>query len=242
MSDEIPERRGSSLRRLLPLALLVAATAAFFAFGGERYLTFSALSRERAALADLTARLGLLAPLVYVLAYTAVAALSVPGAAALTIASGFLFGTALGALYTVVGATAGATLLFLAARAGLGGLLARAGPAARRFEAGFRKNAFNYLLVLRLIPIFPFWLINLAAALTGMGVRTFVLATFLGIIPGTLIYASLGNGLETLAAAGKAPGLEVLFRANILLPLIGIALLALAVPLYRWWRERSSRP
>jgi uncharacterized membrane protein YdjX (TVP38/TMEM64 family) len=240
MSEEDQERPGFSLRRLLPLALLVAATAAFFAFGGERYLTFSALSRERAVLAALTARLGFAAPLVFIAAYAAVTALSIPVTEALTIAGGFVFGTALGALCAVIGATIGATLLFLAARAGLGGLLARAGPAARRFRAGFRANAFHYLLVLRLIPLFPFWLVNLVAALFGMRLGSYVLATFLGIIPAAIVYASLGNGLQSLAKLGRAPGLEVLLRTDILLPLIGLVLLALAAPLYRLWRGKKG--
>lgn len=239
MSEE-PRARPFSLKRLLPLALLLAATAAFFAFGGERYLTFSALSRERAELVALTAKLGFLAPIVFVAAYAVVTALSIPVAELLTIAGGFIFGTALGSLCAVIGATAGATLIFLAARAGFAGLLASVGPRARRFEEGFRANAFRYLLVLRLIPIVPFWLLNLVAALFGMTVGSFVAATFLGIIPAAVIYASLGAGLQSLAELGRPPGISVLLRPGILLPLVGLAVLVLLAPLYRLWRGKKG--
>ncbi len=239
--DETPQAGFFSLKRLLPLALLVAATAAFFAFDGERYLSFAALARERAELMALTRRLGFAAPLAFIAIYAVVAALSVPVAEALTIAGGFLFGILVGGLSSVAGATIGATLVFLAARAGLGGLLARVGPAARRFEAGFRANAFYYLLVLRLVPLFPFWLVNLVAALFRMDLGAYVLATFLGIIPAAFIYASLGHGLESLAAIGKAPSLSIVLRPGILLPLIGLVLLALAAPLYRHWRGKQDR-
>lgn len=240
MSEESPQTRPFSLKRLLPLAILVAASAAFFAFGGEHYFTFSALAHERARLLALTARLGVVAPLVFIAAYAVVTALSLPIAEILTIAGGFVFGTVLGSLCAVVGATIGATVLFLAARAGFAGLLARIGPRARRFEAGFRDNAFHYLLVLRLIPIFPFWLVNLVAALFGMSLRSFVVATFIGIIPGATIYSSLGNGLQSLLREGRTPDLAVILRPEILLPLIGLAVLVLLAPLYQLWRGKRG--
>lgn len=227
------KRPGAPLWRLLPLALLLAAGVAFLSLGGRQYLSVDALAHNHQRLAALVARWGVVAALAYVAGYAGVAALSVPGAAILTIAGGFLFGAWLATLYAVVGATAGATAVFLAVRAGFGGLARHAGPSAARLEAGFRRNAFNYLLVLRLVALFPFWLVNLVAALLGVPLPTYVLATLIGIVPGTFVYASLGSGL---GGAIEHPDLGILFRPAVLLPLLGLALLALLPVAYRRWR------
>src|SRR6266481_2802296 len=217
-NDTLPQRLVSA-RRLLPLGLLVAAWIVFMVAGGYRYLTFSALAQNRDWLHGLVQRWGIIAAFVYVMAYATLVALSVPGGAVLTMAGGFLFGTWLGTLCAVVGATLGATGIFLAARAGLGGLAHRAGPFIAKLEAGFRADAFNYLLVLRLVFILPFWLVNLVSAVVGVRLRTYVLATFLGIIPGTFVYASLGNGLGEIL---QEPDLGIVFHPSVLLPIVGL--------------------
>src|SRR5438132_1122960 len=135
-----------SVRRLVPLGLLVAAAIAFIAAGGHQYLTFTTLSENRGWLCSLVKRWGFAANLVYIASYGILVALSVPGGAVLTIAGGFLFGTWIGTVCAIIGATSGATAIFLAARAGLGGLAQRAGPLVAKLEAGFRADAFNYLL------------------------------------------------------------------------------------------------
>jgi uncharacterized membrane protein YdjX (TVP38/TMEM64 family) len=239
MADETP--RPVAPHRFVPLGILVLGGALFMALGGHRYLTFAALAENREWLVGLVARAEAISALVFILAYTGLVALSFPAAELLTIAGGFLFGRWLGTAYAVIGATSGATIMFLAARAGLADLAARAGPWALRFEAGFRENALSYLLVLRLIPLFPFWLVNLVAGALGLRLRVYVLGTFLGIIPGTFIYASLGSGLGTLVAAGRHPGLATLFRADLLLPILGLAALALLPILYKRWRARTGR-
>src|SRR6266436_2665639 len=160
MADDTSPQHVVSARRLVPLGLLVAAWVAFMLAGGYHYLTFTALAENRDLLCSLAQRWGVAAVFLYIAVYGTLVALSVPGAAVLTIAGGFLFGTWLGAV--------GATGIFLAARSGLGGLAQRAGPLVGKLEAGFRADAFNYLLVLRLVPIFPFWLINLVPALVGV--------------------------------------------------------------------------
>jgi uncharacterized membrane protein YdjX (TVP38/TMEM64 family) len=235
MPHETAQQNGISARRLVPLGVLVAAGIAFVAAGGHHYLTFSTLAENREWLAGLVQRWGAVAALLYIAIYAGLVALSVPGAAALTIAGGFLFGALLGGLYAVVGATLGATGIFLAARAGLGGLAQRAGPFAAKLEAGFRADAFNYLLVLRLVFIVPFWLVNLVPALVGVRLSTFVLATFLGIIPGTFVYASFGNGLGSVVGE---PGLGVLLRPSVLGPVIGLIILALIPVGYKRWRVK----
>ena len=235
MPHETSPQNGISARRLIPLGLLVAAGIAFVAVGGHRYLTFAALAENRDWLCSLVQRWGFLASLLYVAVYAGLVALSVPGAAGLTIAGGFLFGPWLGTLYAVVGATLGATGIFLAARAGLGGLAQRAGPLVGKLEAGFRANAFSYLLVLRLIFIVPFWLVNLVPALVGVRLSTFIVATVIGIIPGTFVYASFGNGLGNVVGE---PGLGVLLRPSVLGPIIGLVVLAMIPVGYRRWRTK----
>jgi uncharacterized membrane protein YdjX (TVP38/TMEM64 family) len=219
--------RPFSVRRLVPLGLLGLGAALFFGLGGHRYVSFTALAEHREWLVGMVARAGATAAFGFIVAYAALVAVSVPGAALLTITGGFLFGPWLGTAYTVVGATAGATIVFLAARAGLAGLAARAGPWARRIEEGFRDNALNYLMVLRLIPLFPFWLVNLVAGAAGLPLSVFVLGTFVGIIPVTFILASLGNGLGALVAEGRSPDIGILFQPSVLLPILGLAVLAL---------------
>ncbi|HEX7006901.1 MAG TPA: VTT domain-containing protein, partial [Alphaproteobacteria bacterium] len=144
-----------------------------------------------------------------------------------------------GTVFAVIGATAGATVLFLAARTALGETLrARAGPALKRMEDGFRRNGLSYLLVLRLVPIFPFWLVNLVPAFLNVPLRVYLLGTFVGIIPGTAVFAGVGNGLGALLAECRMPDLGVVFRPEILLPLLALAALALVPVLYRRWQAR----
>jgi uncharacterized membrane protein YdjX (TVP38/TMEM64 family) len=235
MPDDPSPQPGISVRRLAPLGLLIVAGIAFVVGGGSHYLTFAALADNRGWLCGLVARWGLVAALLYIAVYAVLVALSVPGAVVLTIAGGFLFGTWLGGLSAVVGATLGATGVFLAARAGLDGLAWHARPLIGKLEAGFRADAFSYLLVLRLVPLFPFWLVNLVPALAGVGLLTYLLATLIGIVPGTFVYASLGNGLGKVV---DEPDLGVVFRPSVLLPIIALAVLAL-VPV--WYKRRRRK-
>lgn len=229
-------------KRLLPLALLLLAIGLVLAFDLHGYLGFEALQRHREQLSTFVDRHAFLAPLLFMAIYAAVVALSVPGGAVLTIAGGFLFGTLPATLYVVVAATLGATILFLIAKTALGDpLRARAGPWLRRMEAGFGENALSYLLVLRLIPLFPFWLVNLVPAFLGVGLGTYVLGTFLGIIPGSFVYASVGNGLGAVFDAGETPDLGIIFEPAILLPIVGLAALALLPVAYRKFKARQRR-
>ena len=234
MADETP--RPVAPRRFVPLGILLLAGALFMVLGGHRYLTFAALAENREWLCAMVKQAGAKAAFAFILAYAGLVAVSVPGSVLLTLAGGFLFGPWFGTAYALIGATSGATLVFLAARAGLAGLAARAGPWARRFEAGFRRNGLNYLLALRLIPIVPFWLINLLAGAAGLRLWVFVLGTFFGMIPVSFIYASLGNGLGTLAEEGRAPDLAILFRPSVFLPILGLAVLALLPVIFKRWR------
>jgi uncharacterized membrane protein YdjX (TVP38/TMEM64 family) len=175
-----------------------------------------------------------LAVAAYLLIYAAAVAVSVPGASVLTIAGGFLFGQVVGTAATVVAATVGAVALFLAARTALGDpLRARAGPWLRKLEQGFAENALSYLLVLRLVPLFPFFVVNLVPAFLGVPLRTYFLGTLVGIIPGTFVYVSVGAGLGALFEAGGDLSLESVLTPEIIVALVGLALLALLPVAYK---------
>jgi len=193
------------LKRLWPLIVLVCAMAFVFAMGWHRYLTIGSLAENREALRGFIEAHKLFSLAAFVALYAAAVALSVPGGAVLTLAGGFLFGWLLGGAASVVAATIGATAVFLIAKSTLGSVLAsRAGPWLSRFREGFQEDAFSYLLFLRLVPIFPFWLVNLAPGLLGVGLTTYVATTFLGIIPGTFAFALAGNGLDSVIEAQQA--------------------------------------
>jgi uncharacterized membrane protein YdjX (TVP38/TMEM64 family) len=239
---EQDRRRGAGgvpVRRFVPLGLLLLGLALFFLLRLDRYLNYEALRENRAALQQFVAERRFAALLGYGLVYALVTALSLPVGAILTIAGGFLFGPVVGTVVTVIGATLGATAIFLAARTSLGAVLtAKAGPFLHKMERGFSDNALSYLLVLRLVPLFPFWLVNLVPAVLGVPLGIYVAGTFLGIIPGTFVYALVGGGLGELLAAGERPRLDIIFRWDILLALLGLALLALVPVVYKKLKAR----
>jgi uncharacterized membrane protein YdjX (TVP38/TMEM64 family) len=237
-----PTRAGFSLRRIWPLLALALAAVAVFALDLDHYLTFAALREHREALTAFVDRHMLLAGLIYIVAYALVIALSVPGGAVLTIAGGFLFGSVIATLAVVFAATLGATLVFLIAKTALGDpLRARAGPFLKRMEAGFQEDALNYLLVLRLIPIFPFWIVNLVPAFLGVPLRTYVLGTFVGIIPGSFVFASVGAGIGSVLDSGEEFSPSSVLTPQIVIALVGLAALALLPVAYRKLKARAAR-
>jgi uncharacterized membrane protein YdjX (TVP38/TMEM64 family) len=231
-----------ALRRLWPLLLLAALLAAAYASGLQRQLSWSALAAHEAALRQRVELHPLWAACAYVVTYAAAVAISLPAAVVLTVSGGLLFGTAGGGALAVAGAWIGAVLLFLAARTALGPLLAtRAATLLDHVRPGLQRDGFSYLLALRLIPVVPFWLTNLAPALVGMSLAPYAAATLLGIIPATLVFASIGAGVANVLAAGGQPDLSVIFSAPVLLPLLGLALLSLAPVVWRLWQRRRLR-
>jgi len=221
------------LRRLLPVAILLVGLALFLLLGLERYFSFEMLSRHHAVLTSWVVNHAALAALLYVLVYALVVAFSLPIAIIVTPLGGFLFGVWMGAGLSVIGATLGSVLVFLAARTAFHDLFhARAGRALARLEEGFHRDSFSYLLFLRLVPVFPFWLVNIVPALLGMRLGPYTLATLIGIIPGAIVYASVGAGFGMLIDRGEAPNLSVIFEWRILLPLLGLAVLSLVPVLY----------
>ncbi len=239
--DSPSDRHRFRLARLAPLALIALGFALFFAFGLHRHLNFEALRESRAALTAWVDAHPVLAPGLYMAVYVAVVACSLPIGLLMSPVGGFLFGTWLGGACAVGGATVGAAILFLAARTALGDFLRdRAGPALARLEAGFRANAFSYLLALRLIPVVPFFVLNLAPAFLGMRLMPFVAATVIGIAPATFILASVGSGLSAVFDAGADPDFSIIATPAVLGPLLGLALLALLPVAYRHWRKKPA--
>lgn len=196
---------GGRVKRLLPLAALIALAVLVISQGWHKYLTLEHVAANRDLLKVYIAQNYLFTLLGYMAIYIVAIALSLPGGVFLTLIGGFLFGWLVGGLATVIAATAGATVIFLIAKTSLGEpLAARAGPWLGKLRAGFQENALNYLLFLRLVPLFPFWLVNLAPALLGVRLPTYVIGTFAGIIPGTFAFAFAGVGLDSVIEAQRA--------------------------------------
>jgi uncharacterized membrane protein YdjX (TVP38/TMEM64 family) len=226
------------VRRLVPLAAVAAVAILVVAMGWHRELSLENIVRYRTALGGFVNAHGLGAVAAFVAVYIVVVALSIPGGLFLTISGGILFGTIAGGLASVTGATIGAIIIFLMAKSAFGEhLMRRAGPLAARLAEGFREDAFCYLLFLRLVP-FPFFVINLVAALMGVRLGTFIAATAIGIVPAAFALAFLGVGIDSavmaqetayrscLAAGGTNCVLDFNLKAAITPQLIG-ALVAL---------------
>ena len=230
------------LRRLLPLLVLAAVLALFLLAGGGEYLSLDYLSQQYATLRDFVSANFLLAALGYVALYIFIVAISAPGAAPLTIAGGLFFGTLAGGLLTVVGATAGSVIIFLAAKTAFAETLReKAGPRVQKLQAGFERDALSYLFFLRLVPAFPFFLVNIAAGLFGVRLATFVLTTFFGIMPGTFVFSSIGAGAGAVIARGEDLKLSgVLSDPAVLLPILGLAALSLLPILLRRFRKGGA--
>lgn len=195
----------SSLKRWLPLIAIAGFMVFAFFMDWHKALSISALIENRERLATFVEDNFLFTLMAYLGIYIAVVVLSLPGAGILSIGGGFLFGWLISAPTTILAATIGATLLFLAVTTSFGeALREKAGPWVAKLKAGFEKDAFNYLLFLRLVPAFPFWLVNLAPAMLGIKLSTYVSATAIGIIPGSFAFAFVGAGLGSVIEAQRA--------------------------------------
>jgi uncharacterized membrane protein YdjX (TVP38/TMEM64 family) len=222
---------------LLPLMLLAIAGASIVAFGHSPREVLAGLSVHGDRLRGLVSDWGALAVVAYIAGYAALMTTLWVPAWICSIVGGFLFGLWFGALYALLGASLGAVAVFVLVRGGLGDISRHAGPAVRRFEAGFVANGFWYLVLARLVPVFPFALVNSAAALVAVPLHTYAAATVVGIVPSTLVYAGIGNGLRDGLDAGAWS------RPSLLWPLAGLAALALVAMIYGQVRgARSNRP
>ncbi len=230
------KKQGGGIVRYLPLLLIVAGLIAAFALGLHRYLSFEQLKAQRETLTAFVVAHPLIAAAAFIATYMTFTLLMIPGALWLTIGGGFLFGLYGGGALTLVGATAGATCLFLAARTALGEpLRRRAGPFLKTLEAGFAENPFSYLFTLRFLPVVPFPVANIAPALLGAKLRDFVVTTFVGIIPGVIAYTLIGSGLGAAFDSGHEPDIAGFVRP--LLPaffaLAAVSLLPVVIKRFR---------
>jgi len=241
--------------------LILGAGGLIFAMGWHRYLSLEQLAGNRETFRAFIDGNLLLALAAFTALYALTVALSLPGGAVLTIAAGFLFGWFVGGVVSVIAATIGAAAIFVIAKGALSSALqARAGPRLSRFREGFHRDAFSYLLFLRLVPVFPFWLVNLAPALLGVPFTTYVITTILGIIPATFAFALAGNGLDSVILAQQAAHQSCLAKAGqggqescpygldpsaLLTPelvagLVALGIVSLVPVAVKWFRRRAA--
>ncbi len=229
---ETPDTGGGLARRLPLIAILVVAAVGAFTLRDQ--LSFQALADNRETLIAFRDANYALTVLAFIAAYVGIVAFSLPGATIATLTGGFLFATFPGALFNITGATIGAALIFLAARWGLGEKLAArmesSDGAVKKIKDGIDDNQWSMLFLIRLVPAVPFFVANLVPALVGVPLHRFVISTFLGIIPGAVVYTSVGAGLGELFARGETPNLGIIFEPHILLPILGLCALA-ALPI-----------
>lgn len=238
-----PEHAASSQLTRGRLALLVAipAIAVIAVIAGVAdYASLDTLDRNRALLQSYVDGHPTLAPVLFGAFYLAGIALSIPGWGLLTVVGGFLFGPVIGTIVVVIAATMGGTIVFLLARYAAGDYFrVRAAPVLRKLDNGFNENAMSYLIALRLVPVPPFFATTLAVAFLSIPLRTFVVATFIGLIPTTIVYTTIGAGVNDALAAGVVDPLAAARQPTVIAGMIGLALLALLPVAIK--RLRASR-
>jgi uncharacterized membrane protein YdjX (TVP38/TMEM64 family) len=230
--------------RFAPLAVVLLVLVGVLVSGVWRHLSLQDLEARRNVLKSFVRAHPMESLLLYTAAYCAVVALSIPGALIMTLTGGFLFGTWIGGAAAVAGVSSGAVIMFFAAHTAIGDAIRkRIAPDGliHKVEAGVRRNAFSYLLFLRLMPAAPIWLVNIAAAFVRVPLWVYATSTLIGIAPSTFIYASIGASLDRVFAAGGTPDLRAVFHPRVFLALFALALLALAPAAYRGWRRRRAR-
>lgn len=227
-------KNSAILIKILILALFVGGIALFFALGGQKYLNLETLKANRDALIQYTDHNYVSAFIIGFLIYTVSTALSLPGGLILSLAMGLVFGRWAGTVLIVLAATLGATLVFLAARYLFADMARKKiGGLAQKINEGFTQDAFNYLLFLRLVPLFPFWLVNLAPAFTNVSLKTYVTATAIGILPGTFVFANLGQNL------GRVSSTKDLLTPGTIGAFVLLGVFSLIPVLYKKYKTRA---
>lgn len=224
ISNKIIQKVIRSWPKLLIVLILIGGFLAFFALGGNQFLTLESIHANRERLLEYSTEHYFVMVIATMLIYTISTAMSLPGALLLSLSTGFVFGRIVGTLIIVFSATIGASLVFLSARY----LFANEGKKrlekikiANKIIEGFGKDSFNYLLFLRLVPIFPFWIVNLAPAFTHVKLRTYIIATAVGIVPGSFVFANLGKTLSEIKS------LNNLLSTNVIMALTFLGLFSL---------------
>ncbi|MDR7028669.1 TVP38/TMEM64 family protein [Rhizobium rosettiformans] len=240
-----PAGRAKSIWRYAPVVLVIAGLVLGYALGLQNYLSLTFLAEQREALRAYVNANFLWSALLFLAVYILAVAFSFPAASVLTIFGGFLFGWLIGGALVAVGATIGASILFLATRSAFGGFLRhRVDGVVKKMADGFRENAFGYLFVIRLAPVFPFFVVNIAAALFDISLGRFFTATLFGILPGTFAYAYLGQGVDSVLVAAQASGREAqisdLVTPEITLAFFALAFVALIPTVVKQIRKRGN--
>lgn len=229
MSKTPSPTKSPGLVRYLPILAIGVAAVLGFIFLRD-YLSFDALRDNREALIAFRDANYILTVLVFMAIYVAVVAFSLPGASIMTLAGGFLFGLFPGVLFIVAAATIGATAIFLAAQWGFGERLSARMQSSeglfKKIKDGIDDNQWSMLFLIRLVPAVPFFLANLIPSILGVPLHRFVISTFFGILPGSLVYTSVGSGLGEVFARGETPNLGIIFEPHILFPILGLCALA----------------
>jgi len=243
MSDTVTEPRKSAIGRYAPIiAIATGAAIGWWLF--RDYLSFQALADNREALIAFRDANYLLTAGVFILIYALVVAFSLPGATIATLTGGFLFATFPGALFNILGATIGATAIFLAARTSfgerLGAKLEGSEGITKKIKDGIDENQWSMLFLMRLLPVVPFFVANLLPAFLEVPLRRYVISTFFGIMPGAIVYTSVGAGLGEVFARGETPNLGIIFEPQILLPILGLSALALLPVALKALRGKSG--
>jgi len=237
-----PTRKSPFLRSLPLIAIAIGAGLGWWLLGDR--ISFQTLADNREALIAFRDANYPLAVVGFIGLYTLIVAFSLPGATLATLTGGFLFATFPGAVFNITGATLGATAIFLAARTGIGARLAArlegSEGIVRRIKAGIDENQWSMLFLMRLLPVLPFFVANLIPAFLDVPLRRFVISTFFGIMPGAVVYTSVGAGLSEVFARGDTPDLGIIFEPQILLPLLGLSALALLPVVMKYFRGRSG--
>jgi len=228
----------NNVKSYLPIILLLAGLVLFFTFDGQKYLSLTIIKQHYNSILIFTNHHFWLSSIVFIITYIIVVAFSIPGATLMTLMGGFLFGLFPGVIWIILSATIGSYLVFLAVKTAFGkSLKEKATGTIEKLRNGFESNAFNYLLTLRLIPIFPFFVINIACGTLNIRSSTFFWATLIGIIPGSLIYAWVGTGLGFALKQGKELNMGIIFEPQFILPIIGLGILSLVPVIYKKVRK-----
>lgn len=229
------------IKRWSLLIVLIALLGLFIYFRLDQYVSFENLRAHRELLINWTEKNFFAVLVGFMLVYIIAVAISIPGAVFFTLTAGFLFGPTVGTISVVISATLGAFIVFLAVELAFREWIAKkAGRWLKAMEQGFHRDAFSYLLFLRLVPLFPFWIVNIVPALLGVSKRIFVIATLIGIIPASFVYVTVGNGLGHVFDTHKAPDLSIIFDPTILLPLIALACLSLVPIGYQYMKQKKT--
>jgi len=230
-----------SLKKLTPILFLILGLILFLLYDVHQIFELKTLNLYHGELVTWASKLGVRAWFIFIGFYIVLVAVSLPGATLMTVIGGLVFGPFLGGILAIIGGTVGAVIIFLAARYAFSDFFRfRLGSIPDKMEEAFKENALSYLLILRLIPIFPFWLVNLAPAFLNISIRVYSLATLVGIIPGTFIYSILGDRFGLLLTTEEEIYLGIIFEPRFLVPLVAFATLILLPLIYKKLKTRSG--